>query len=58
MHGMDRKCDGHVWSKIITTNIKNNFCLSFKKAHCLGHLQCVQDDYKCFVHLGFRNKTI
>jgi hypothetical protein len=47
-----------VWSKIITTNIKNNFCLSFKKAHCLGHLQCVQDDYKCFVHLGFRNKTI
>jgi hypothetical protein len=23
MQGMDRKYDGHVWNKVITTNIKN-----------------------------------
>ncbi len=44
MQGMDRKYDGHVWCKVITINIKNNFGLSFKKVHCLGHLQCLHDD--------------
>jgi hypothetical protein len=38
MQGMDRKYDGHVWCKVITTNIKNSFGLSFKKACCLGDL--------------------
>jgi hypothetical protein len=46
---MDRKHDGHVWNKVITTNIKKKFGLSFRKAHCLGHLCCVQDDCEDFV---------
>jgi hypothetical protein len=46
MQGMDRKNDGHAWCKVITTNIENNFGLSFKKIRCLGHLHCVQDDLK------------
>jgi hypothetical protein len=29
MQGMDRKHDGHVWYKVKTTNIKNNFNLNF-----------------------------
>ncbi len=41
---MDRKYNGHVWSKVITTNIKNNFGLNFRKVHCLGHLHCVHDN--------------
>ncbi len=28
MQGMDRKYDGHAWSKVITTNIKNSFGFS------------------------------
>jgi len=38
MQGMDRKYNGHAWSKLVTTNIKNSFGLSFRKACCLGHL--------------------
>jgi hypothetical protein len=41
LQGMDRKYDGHVWSKLVTTNIKELFGLSFRKTHCLGHLWCV-----------------
>jgi hypothetical protein len=29
MQGMDRKHDGHVWYKVKTINIKNNFNLNF-----------------------------
>jgi hypothetical protein len=56
MQGMDRKYDGHAWCKVITTNIKNNFGFSFKEAHCLGQLQCVQDDYENVVHTGSHNE--
>jgi len=45
MQGMDIRYDGHAWSKVITTNIKNSFGFSFKKVHYLGHLRCVQIDY-------------
>jgi hypothetical protein len=41
MQGMDRKYNGHTWSKVITTNIKNMFGLSFRKVWCLGHLHYV-----------------
>jgi hypothetical protein len=27
---MDRKYDGHAWCKLVTTNIKNSFGLSFR----------------------------
>jgi hypothetical protein len=57
MHGMDRKNNGHAWCKVITTNIKNSFGLTFKKIHCLGHLCCVQDDCDNFVHSAFYNET-
>ncbi len=56
MQGMDRKYDGHPWCKVITTNIKNNFGLSFQKAHCLGHLRCLHNDYENFMHIGSRNE--
>jgi hypothetical protein len=41
MQGMDKKYNGHAWNKLVTTNIKNLFGLSFRVAHCLGHLWCV-----------------
>jgi hypothetical protein len=44
MQGMDRKYDGHAWSKVITTNIKHSFGLNFKKVYCLGHLRYVKWD--------------
>ncbi len=56
MQGMDRKHGGHARCLVITTNIKNNFGLNFRKACCLGHLCCVQCDYENFVHFGFHNE--
>jgi len=56
MQGMDRKYDGHVWCRVITTNIKNNFGVNFKKACCLGHLRCLYDDYENFVRIGSCNE--
>ena len=40
MDGMDKPYDGHVWTKILTTNITNNLGLSFRSSTCVGHLQC------------------
>jgi hypothetical protein len=57
MQGMDKEYNGHAWCKLGTTNIKNLFGLDFKKAHCLGHLQCVQDDYENFVRYVICNET-
>jgi hypothetical protein len=41
---------------VITTHIKNNFGLNFRKARCLGHLWCLHDDCENFVHIGSRNE--
>jgi hypothetical protein len=30
-----------LWSKVITTNMKNNFGLNFREVRYLGHLHCV-----------------
>jgi hypothetical protein len=57
LQGMDKKYDGHAWSKLVTTNIKNSFGFSFRKAHCLGHLQCVHDDCENFLRYAIRNET-
>ncbi len=38
MSSIDRKYNGHAWSKLVTTNIKNMFGLRFKKVCSLGHL--------------------
>ena len=40
MQGMDKRYDGHVWTKTITTNITNDFGLSFRSSSCVGHLRC------------------
>ena len=40
MSGMDKRHDGHVWSKTVTTNITNSQGFTFKTSSCLGHLHC------------------
>ena len=37
---MDKKCDGHLWCTFKTTDIQNNFRLSFRRS-CVGHLFCI-----------------
>jgi hypothetical protein len=56
MQGMDRTYNGHVWNKVITTNIKKKIGLNFRKARCLGHLCCVQDECEHFVLCASRNE--
>ncbi len=57
MQGMDRKHDGHAWCKVKMTNINNDFNLNFRKACCLGHLQCQDDGCDFFLFNKCRNKT-
>ena len=40
MDGMDKRYDGHVWTKTLTTNISNKLNLTFRSSICDGHLQC------------------
>jgi len=56
MQSRDKKYDGHVLCKVITTKIKNSFRLNFKKVRCLSHLHCVHDDYEKIVCFGFHNE--
>jgi len=39
------------------TNIKNDFNLTFRKAHWLGHLQCWNDGCEFFLFNNCRNET-
>jgi hypothetical protein len=57
MHGMDRKYDGHIWCKLVTTNIKKIFGFRLRKAHCLGHLCCVHDDCENFLFFASHNEA-
>jgi hypothetical protein len=50
MQGMDKRYDGHVWTKTITTNITNDFGLSFRSSTCVGHLRCNNKDYEYLFH--------
>ena len=43
--GMDRRYDGHAWSRTITSYIGNDLNLLFCMSSCLGHLHC--DNVKC-----------
>ena len=38
MDGMDKRYDGHVWTKTQSTNITNNLSLTFRSSICVGHL--------------------
>ena len=58
MDGMDKMCNGHPWCTTKTTNIQNNFGLSFRHSTCGGHLQC-HNDCCDYMHRngGVRNNT-
>ena len=38
MDGMDKRYDGHVWTKTQSTNITNKMSLTFRSSICVGHL--------------------
>jgi hypothetical protein len=38
MVGMDKRHDGHVWTRTCTSHIKNDMGLMFRSASCIGHL--------------------
>ena len=40
MQAMDKRYDGHVWTKTMMTSITNDMGLSFWFSSCVGHLQC------------------
>ena len=40
MHGMDKRHDGHAWTKTVTSNIKSDVRLTFRTSTCIGHLRC------------------
>ena len=44
MQGMDKRYNGHVWTKTITTNITNDFSLSFRYSSCASWLRCNNKD--------------
>ena len=43
MDGVDKMCDGHPWYTTKSTNIQNDFRLSFRHFSCASHLQCHND---------------
>ena len=57
LDGMDKKYDGHVWCKTKTTNIKNDIGLTFRRAVCVGHIQCQNDVCSFFIRSSKRNDT-
>jgi hypothetical protein len=44
MHGMDKRHDGHAWTKTVTSNIKSDMSLTFRTSICIGHLRCGNQD--------------
>ena len=58
MVGMDKMCDGHPWCTTKTTNIQNDFGLTFRRSTCAGYLQC-SNDFCDYMHrnAGERNNT-
>jgi hypothetical protein len=44
MHGMDKRHDGHAWTKTVTSNIKSDMSLTFRTSTCIGHLHCENQD--------------
>jgi hypothetical protein len=44
MHGMDKRHDGHAWTKTITSHIKNDMNLTFRTSTYIGHLRCKNHD--------------
>jgi hypothetical protein len=44
MVGMDKRHDGHVWTRTNTSHIKSDMGLTFRSASCVGHLRCDNQD--------------
>jgi hypothetical protein len=44
MHGMDKRHDGHAWTKTVTSNIKSDMSLTFRTSTCIGHLRFENQD--------------
>jgi hypothetical protein len=44
MHGMDKRHDGHAWTKTVTSHIKSDMSLTFRTSICVGHLRCKNQD--------------
>jgi hypothetical protein len=44
MVGMDKRHDGHVWTRTSTSHIKSDMDLTFCSASCVGHLHCDNQD--------------
>ena len=40
MRGMDKRHDGHAWTKTVTSNIKSDVSVTFHTSTCIGHLLC------------------
>jgi hypothetical protein len=55
MHGMDKRHDGHAWTKTVTSNIKNVMSLTFRTSIYIGHLRCENQDckYTSRIHCTF-----
>jgi hypothetical protein len=51
MHGMDKRHDGHAWTKTVTSNIKSDMSLTFCTSTCIGHLHCENQDYEYTSHI-------
>ena len=57
MDGMDKRYDGHVWTKTESTNITNNMNLTFRSSICVGHLQC-QNPHCDYLHHTHRTSSV
>jgi hypothetical protein len=56
LDGMDRKFDGHAWTKTQTTNIScSKSDLLFKYVKCMGHLRCMNEECSHFLRSGEHN---
>ena len=57
LNGMDRRFNGHAWTKTATTNIVDpNRLLSFKYVKCMGHLRCSNSNYRHIKEIGDYNE--
>ena len=57
MSGMDKRHNGHIWSKTLTTNITNSQGFTFKTSSCLGHLRCTNSSCE-FLHRSHRLQPV
>ena len=57
MEGMDKRYDGHAWTRTLTSNINNNLGLKFRRSACVGHLCCENTDCDYLKRTSKKNET-